>query len=113
MNKKLPQRPDLDHLRRQAKTLLADLHRGDAEAARTFIEHLPEAGKLTPAKVQAAGYRLADAQSAIARKTGFASWPSLSRHVEALRGLEGEWRFESLEIDGAIVPASTLSSRRC
>ncbi len=108
MNKRLPQRPNLEHLRRQAKTLLAELHRGDATAARTFIEHLPEAAGLTVAKVRAAGYRLADAQSAIARKTGFASWPSLSRHVAALRGLEGDWRFESLEIDGTTVPTASL-----
>jgi hypothetical protein len=55
VNKKLPERPNLDHLRRQAKTLLANLHRSDATAARTFIEHLPEAKKLTAAKVRAAG----------------------------------------------------------
>ena len=112
MKKKLPQRPNLDHLRRQAKSLLADLHRGDAEAARTFIEHLPEAKKLTPAKVRAAGYRLADAQSVVARKTGFASWPPLSRHVEALRGLEGDWRFESLEVDGIILPPSSFGQSK-
>lgn len=112
MNKKLPKRPNLDHLRRQAKSLLADLHRGDAEAARTFIQHLPEAAKMTVSQVRAAGYRLADAQSAIARATGFASWPSLSRHVQTLRALEGDWRFESLEIDGAAMPAAALTQSR-
>ena len=109
MTKQLPKRPNLDHLRRQAKALLSDLHRGDAEAARTFIKHLPEAAKLTVAKVRGKGYRLADAQSAIARKTGFASWPSLSRHVQTLRMLEGDWRFESLEIDGRAAPRMTFS----
>ena len=109
MDKKLHKRPNLDHLRRQAKALLADLRRGDAEAARTFIKHLPEAAKMTPSKVRGALYRLADAQSAIARATGFASWPSLARHVQALRGLEGDWRFESLEVDGNAVPKQALT----
>lgn len=112
MNKKLPRRPNLDHLRRQAKTLLADLNRGDAEAARTFIRHLPEAAMMTVPKVRAAGYRLADAQSAIARATGFSSWPSLSRHVQTLRLLEGDWRFESLEVDGAAMPAAAFGRSR-
>jgi len=98
--KKLPSRPNLDHLRRQAKSLLADLRQGDAGAIQTVIEHLPEARKLTPAKVRAASFRLADAQSVIARKTGFASWPGLARHVEQLRSLEGEWQFDAVEVDG-------------
>jgi len=57
-------------------------------------------------------FRLADAQSAIARKSGFSSWPHLARHVEQLRSLEGTWAFARLEIDGAIFPASALGSSR-
>ena len=109
MDKKLPARPNLDHLRRQAKVLLAQLHDGDAGAARAFVEHLPEARQLTPAAARAAGFRLADAQSVIARQTGFASWPALSRHVEQLRALEGDWRFASLEIDGAALPGAAFA----
>ncbi|MEO8707132.1 MAG: TIGR03067 domain-containing protein, partial [Kofleriaceae bacterium] len=56
------------------------------------------------AKVRAAGFRLADAQSVVARQTGFASWPNLARHVTELRGLEGEWQFASLEVEGAAMP---------
>ena len=67
---------------------------------------------MTAAKVRAAGYRLADAQSAIARATGFASWPSLSRHIQTLRSLEGDWRFESLEIDGGAIPTAALTHSR-
>ncbi|MEO8706538.1 MAG: hypothetical protein ABI867_41315, partial [Kofleriaceae bacterium] len=65
MTKKLPSRPHLDHLRRQAKTLLAELNAGDDRAARAFIAHLPEAKRMTVAKVRAAGFRLADAQSVV------------------------------------------------
>lgn len=70
MPKKLPARPNLDHLRRQSKVLLAGLNARESDAARAFIEHLPEATKLTAAKVFAAGYRLADAQSVVARQSG-------------------------------------------
>lgn len=112
MPKNLPPRPNLDHLRRQAKSLLAAIGAGDAEAIKTMVEHLPAAQRMTPAQVRSAGFRLADAQSAIARKTGFAGWPQLSRHVEQLRALEGTWEFASLEIDARPMPASILSTSR-
>src|SRR6266542_129422 len=112
MKKSLPARPNLDHLRTQAKHLLADLQRGDQEAARTFLDYLPAAKKMTSARAQCAGFRLADAQSAIARKSGFAAWPALARHVAQLRALEGEWRFESLEVDGTAMPAGMLGASR-
>ena len=56
----LPSRPDLDHLRRQSKQLLAALRSGDPEAVRTFREHLPAARALSDAELGA--LRLADAQ---------------------------------------------------
>lgn len=112
MASKLPSRPNLDHLRRQAKALLADLSAGNAEAVNTFREHLPSAAKMTAHQVLAAGLRLADAQSAIARKSGFESWPRLARHVETLRSLEGTWLFESLQLDGTGLPAESLRSSR-
>lgn len=88
--KTLPARPNLDHLRSQAKTLL---------------------GKMKKAK-PLAGARLADAQLAVARDAGFASWPALARHVEQLRALEGDWRFESLRIEGNTMPASAIAASR-
>jgi len=108
--KNLPARPNLDHLRRQAKTLLARLNNGDAEAVRTFIDHLPAARKMSAANVCGAGFRLADAQSAIARATGFASWPALAHHVQELRTLEGEWQFVDLTIDGNAMPDAAFST---
>jgi uncharacterized protein (TIGR03067 family) len=110
MDKKLPARPNLEHLRSQAKSLLSQLNEGDLSAAQTFIEHLPAAQKMSPEEVRQAGLRLADAQSAIARKTGFASWPNLARHVEQLRQFEGSWEFLDLEVDGEAVPAAALTN---
>lgn len=58
MHRPLPERPSLEYLKREAKELLATLR------------------KQTPAA------RLAQAQHALARQYGFASWPRLRRHVE-------------------------------
>src|SRR5262245_17032969 len=86
--KKLPARPNLEHLRGQAKARLSELRKRNARA------------------------RLADAQLAVAREAGFKNWPALNRHVEQLRALEGEWRFASLEIDGHAVPAGAIARSR-
>jgi uncharacterized protein (TIGR03067 family) len=112
MAKSLPPRPNLDHLRQQAKALLAALNAGDKKAIGTFCKHLPAAAEMTAAQVRKAGFRLADAQSAIARKTGFSNWPQLARHVEQLRALEGTWEFDSLEVDGRPMPEPMFESSR-
>lgn len=109
---KLPARPNLEHLRSQAKTLLEQLKAGQRSAAQAFIDDLPKAKKMTAAGVRRAGFRLADAQSVVARQNGFASWPALSRHVEHLRALEGEWRFDGQEVDGVAMSAKALSRSR-
>lgn len=108
MPRNLPARPNLEQLRSQAKTLLTKLRAGDARAAKTFAEHLPDAAKLSAEQIFARGFRLADAQAVIARKTGFAEWPGLARHVDRLRNMEGTWHFASLEVDAQIVPAEML-----
>lgn len=112
MEKNLPARPNLDHLRSQAKALLSALEARQPEAVETMVKHLPAAQGLSATQVLATRYRLADAQSAVARKSGFASWPQLARHVEQLRALEGSWAFARLEIDGAVIPAGVLGASR-
>ena len=112
MSQPLTTRPNLDHLRGQAKTLLAELRAGKKDAAKAFIDHLPKARGLSAAQARAAGFRLSDAQSVVARRTGFASWPALARHVEQLRALEGEWRFESLQVDGNHVPRAMIDASK-
>lgn len=112
MKKSLPARPNLEYLRTRAKQLLSELRAGDPAAARIFIERLPSARRMTLDEARRAGFRLADAQSAIAREAGFAAWPGLARHVEQLRAFEGEWRFVSLEIDGRAMPPA-MASQSC
>jgi hypothetical protein len=59
MSRDLPPRPNLEHLKKQAKALLRELRRRDANAS------------------------LADALHAVARDYGFASWPKLKAHIES------------------------------
>src|SRR5262249_58591350 len=82
--KKLPPRPNLDHLRSQAKALLAALQSGDPDAIATIREHLPAAKGITEEQIRKAPFRLADAQTTVARKTGFPSWPPIGRPLEHL-----------------------------
>lgn len=71
MSRQLPARPNLDHLKHQAKDLLGDLTRTNP------------------------GAKLADALHALARDYGFATWPALKAHVESLPRQEnpfsGRW----------------------
>jgi hypothetical protein len=68
MPRRLPDHPNLEHLKTQAKELLAELRRR------------------TPAT------QLADAQRALARDYGFSSWTKLKAHVVSTRtSLAGRW----------------------
>lgn len=104
MEKKLHSRPDLGHLKSQAKTFLVALRAGEKEAIRLACDQHPSLD------LEAA--RLADAQLIIARRNGFASWPKLGRHVEQLRSLEGIWEFDSLELEGSAAPPSSFEHAR-
>jgi len=71
MSQQLPPRPNLEHLKKQAKALAHDVQQRD------------------PA------FTLSDAQHEIARRYGFASWPKLKAHVDettaAGHPFDGTW----------------------
>ena len=69
MSRNLPDRPNLEFLKKEAKALLESLRQRDAAA------------------------QLADAQYALARDYGFDSWPKLKLHVEsmAVSPFAGRW----------------------
>ena len=77
-NRHLPVRPDLTQLKHQAKDLLRAIKRGDAEAIADFREQV--SGRADPSTAT-----LSDAQLALARSYGVASWPRLVVHREADR----------------------------
>src|SRR5215831_13241034 len=76
MTRRLPEHPSLEHLKKQAKVLLDDLQRGDPVTRERFRALLSRAAPDAP--------QLADAQLALARDYGFASWAKLKAHVEAI-----------------------------
>jgi hypothetical protein len=78
----LPPKPSLDHLKHQAKDLLRDHAARDPAAAQRIREFHPRFGRASDAEIFSARLRLSDAQLAIARESGFPSWPRLKRHVE-------------------------------
>jgi Lon protease-like protein len=83
MHKVLPARPSLEHLKSQAKDLLDAYRRGEPAALKRFREALPAAHGADDAGLVAMKLALHDAQSAIAREYGFASWNELRMRVEA------------------------------
>jgi len=75
MSTSLPERPDMDQLRRQAKELRDAAREGDPGAFERLARHHSSAlkGPVT----------LAAAQLVVARELGFASWPQLKAAVDA------------------------------
>jgi putative phosphoribosyl transferase len=89
-DRRLPDYPDLEQYRRQAKDLRKALAAGDAAALERLRQFHPQAALSRPAK-------LADAQLVIAREHGLPSWPAFVAEVDARQGIA----FPALEIDGA------------
>src|SRR5271167_1457137 len=81
-----PVRPNLDQLKHQAKDLLRAIRQGDPAAVAEVRKHHP--GK-SAKRIEPAAAKLADAQAALARSYGLASWPRL---VTACRMTDAIWR---------------------
>ena len=79
----LPASANLEHLKKQAKDLLAALRRNDPAAHARWHTVDPQHSQLLSSSVPAM-VSLSHAQFVLAREYGFASWPRLKRHVEAL-----------------------------
>jgi len=78
----LPPNPSLEHLKYQAKDLIKGCAAHDPSVAQRIREFHPRRTKASDAEIFAAPFRLADAQLAIAREYGFATWARLKRRVE-------------------------------
>ena len=76
---RLPARPSLEQLRKQAKDLLRACRNADAVALERVRRHKP----------QATDPSLSDAQFALAREYGFDSWPRLVHHVQVANAPHG------------------------
>lgn len=73
MPKSLPSQPSLEHLKAQARELLASFRAKNPEALATVQSYFPDASDL----------KLSHAQLAIAREYGFSSWAKLKSYVES------------------------------
>ena len=80
-SRELPPRPNLDHLKKQAKALLDAANERDQDALRRFTLLPSFAGKAPDAI--AGDLALHDAQSVVAREHGFPSWNALREEVES------------------------------
>jgi hypothetical protein len=72
---RLPVRPDLDQLHRQAKEFLHAIRVGDGNAIADLHEHHPDT-------IEPAAAKLADAHLALARMYGASSWTRLAHAVQ-------------------------------
>src|SRR6187399_428426 len=109
MSTPLPERANLEQLKKQAKSLLHAAQGHDAAALQRFAA-LPAFAALSAAALGAAELALHDAQSVIAREHGFASWNALREEVEA-RTLSFEAavdEFVRCATDGALGRAQRL-----
>ena len=86
---RLPARPSLEQLQKQAKELLRRYRAGESDA----LERFRAAGLDDPSLARDA--TLADAQFVIARRYGFETWAKLKHHIEAMRP-SGMEQFERL-----------------
>jgi Ankyrin repeats (3 copies) len=80
--KGLPPNANLDHLKYQAKDLMKAHAGRDTQVAQRIREFHPKFEKATDNEIFKAKLMLSDAQLAIARERGFASWARLKRHIE-------------------------------
>jgi hypothetical protein len=82
MSSRLPDRPNVEQLKKQAKSLLRAAHAREASALQRFAV-LPAFANRPAEELKDADLALHDAQSVIAREHGFVSWQALRDEVEA------------------------------
>jgi Lon protease-like protein len=82
MKKALPARPNLEHLKSQAKDLLRAFRRKERAALERFQAALPAVRGVDLERLSTLELALHDAQSVIAREYGFDSFAELRAHVE-------------------------------
>jgi hypothetical protein len=82
MQKPLPDRPNLEQFKKQAKELVKQHRARDIVAFALIREFLPSLAKKSDDEITLYPFALHDAQSVIAREYGFASWGQLRDHLE-------------------------------
>jgi ankyrin repeat protein len=83
VSRRLPQRPHLDIPKREARELLDAWRVAQPEALDRIRRCHPKFQSADHAAIQAAVFRLSDAQLVLAREYGFAHWPELKERINA------------------------------
>jgi Lon protease-like protein len=83
VTRQLPTKPNLEHLKSQAKDLLDAHRRSEPEAFTRIRAAVPAFAHMSDEALARAPFALHDAQSAIAREYGVASWAELRAQVSA------------------------------
>ena len=78
----LPDRPHLDVPKREARELLDDWRKGDADALERIRHRHPRFREADDTTIATATFQLSDAQLVIAREYGFAHWTELKQRIE-------------------------------
>jgi hypothetical protein len=81
MSKQLPAKPNLENLKKQAKTLLKAQRDGEIQAAERIKAHLPRLAHVPPEDILKSDFTLQEAQLVVTREYGFPSWPQLVEMV--------------------------------
>jgi len=96
--RRLPVRPDLEQLQRQAKELLRAIRAGDATAIAELRERHPD-------PIDPSAAKLADAQLVLARSYDASSW---TRLVHAVRLVDAIWRDDADAVRALVTGDSAL-----
>lgn len=81
MSPSLPERPDIDHLKNEAKSILK-AHRAKDSSCCSVLRVLPRLKRLSDQDLLATHVSLQQVQHALALQYGFARWKALVEHVE-------------------------------
>ena len=81
--RRLPTHPNFDQLKHQAKDLVRAHDAGDPEALQRIREFHPRFRDAADSLIHQSPFTLSDAQLALAREYGFASWQRLKATVDA------------------------------
>jgi hypothetical protein len=102
MPRALPAKPNLEHLKSQAKDLLDAHKRGEREALARIRAAVPAYAHKSNEEIASSPFALHDAQSAIAREYGFVSWAELRTKVSAAGEAE-----PPIALEGATLSSAT------
>ena len=108
MSRSLPERPNLEQLRKQAKNLLKAQRQGDISVC-PILRHLTRFAGSSEEDILKARLSLSEAQHALAREYGFKNWAALVRRVRK-GSLPGD-RWSFIEAAAAVTEATIKEPR--